>query len=143
MSKPIWDAAGVNKALADSGYSTVLGSPDPRITTHSIPGVDGMAVGLHGVGPRTISGRGFLADAADAAAATAILNVKEDLRELHALVGEGVYSFTDTDGKVYTYCVLLAVQAVGPAVAHVEGATGYVGRIPVAFSILQQEATDP
>lgn len=144
MGKPIWDPTpGVNKALADSGYQTFIGSPAPRITQHSIPGVDGAMHGLHGVGPRQITGTGWLEGAANAAAATAILNVKEDLRELQALVGWEIKSFTDTDGKVYTYCILLAVTPISPAVAHVEGATGYIGRIRVAFTILQQEATDP
>ncbi len=143
MSKPIWDAVGVNKALADTGYSTVVGVPAPRVTTHSIPGVDGAAVGLFGVGPRTISGQGFLEGAANAAAATAVLNVKSDLRDLHALVGFHVKNYTDTDAKVYTYCVLMSVQQTGRAVAHIEGATGYVGRIPVSFTIMQQEATNP
>ena len=141
MSKPIWDAAGVNRALADSGYATLIGSPKPRITTHNIPGVDGAAVALQGVGPRTISGRGYLAGAAHAAAADAIANVKSDLTYLHALCGESVASYTDTDGVVYTYCVLVSVQPTGPAVPHVEGATGYIARIPVSFQILQQEAS--
>ena len=141
MSKPIWDATGVNKALADSGYSTYVGSPDPRISTHALPAIDGVFVGLFGVGPRQIVGQGFLAGAAHATAATAIKNVKSDLTDLQALVGEGVYSYTDTDGVAYTNCVLLSVQPAGPCIAHKEGATGYIGRVPVTFSILQQDAS--
>ena len=141
MSKPIWDSAGSNKALADTGYATMIGSPDPRVMTHGIPGVNGVAVGLFGTGPRYITGSGYLDGAANATVLTAIANVKSDLGDLQALCGASVATYTDTDGATYAYCVLLSVEPAGPAVPHIEGVTGYVARIPVRFVILQQEAS--
>ena len=141
MAKPIWDAAGGNDPLLDTGYQTFVGSPDARVNLHQIPGVDGAFAGLFGVGTRQIVGQGFLEGGGDATASTAIALVKLSLTTLQAFVAADILSYTDTDEVVYTNCILTSVQKTGPAIAHVEGAAGFVARMPVSFSILQLDAS--
>ena len=142
MAKPKWDAAGDDLDLATEGYHVHPGSPQPRITQHSVTGISGAFVGLHGVGPRYWYGRGILSTADKAVtAAGACEDVKEALIARQEAVGTEIKSYTDTDGTVYTNCVLLSYQPAGnivPFLAAAETAK-YNARCAVTFTIMQQD----
>ena len=139
MSKPIWDAAGSNLDLATVGYSVSPSSPQPRMTTHSVPGVDGVFVGFHGVGPRYWYGQGILSGATPTTEAAACKNIKVDILARQAKIAAEIKSYTDTSGTVYTYCVLMSFREAGPIVPYGFGAGTYLARVPVTFIIMQQD----
>jgi hypothetical protein len=144
MSKPIWDAVGNNQSLADTGYDTIIGSPQARVMSHSIPRVDGQAVGLLGVGPRIITVTGFFEGATNASAAIAIQNVKSAMGLIQTFVGTEIKSFTDSDSKIYVFCVMLSFQPTGRVEVRFAAAAGvFIAHYPITCTILQQEATNP
>ena len=137
---PKWDAAGASLVLAHSGYHIDPDSPQPRMTQHTVPGVDGVFVGLHGVGPRYWTGRGFLETTAVATEALAAQDVKDAVLAIQSVVGNEIKSYTDSTGDVYTNCVLLSYRKAGPITTH-PSAAQFTGRCPVTFVIMQQDAS--
>lgn len=137
---PVWDPDGSDLTLAHTGYHIQPGSPRPRMTQHSMPGVDGVFVGFHGVGPRIWHGRGFLEVNLAAGAAAAADDLKAAVIARQGKVASEIGTYRDSTGDDYTYCVLLAYRPAGPITTHLESdGQSYTARCAVTFTIMEQD----
>ena len=126
MSTPTFNSV----SLTTNSEMSRIGSPEARISTASLPAVQGVFVSLFGQGARMIQGGGFLQ-------AGALADLKTLVKAKQAQVAMVVAAYVDTDGVSYSYCILAQYEMAGPVEMQVGGATF---RVAVQYQILQAYA---
>ncbi len=109
MSTPTFNST----LLVSRAGRDLPGSPDVRIRTETLPGVDGQFVQPHGTVGRKIIVRGVLettGESPDLAhqALKAALRTKQELAD-----GDTVATYVGTDGQSYQNCMLTSYEPVG------------------------------
>ena len=138
MANPIWDPGGANLALTCSGAWEDFSPPWARLTTASLPGVDGVFVSRYGLGGRHIAGGGFVATSG-ASHVAALAALRNGVRQIQAAINSEPASYTDATGTTHENCVLLSYEAAGRPQHSAGGESPCVVRMAVRFTILQQE----
>lgn len=141
MAQPLWSIGSSEVILAHTGYHIIPGNPQPRLLTHSVPGVSGTFVGFLGTASRTWSGRGYLEVEVVAGDEEEVMKeLKEDILDRQALVGSVIDVFTDSSTVAYTYCIINSYRQAGDIHIEPNGAQGtgdLRARVAVTFEITQ------
>ncbi len=122
--------------LTSEASSNRIGSPQTRVYTETMPGLNGLFAQPHGIGGRDIEVEGLLTGfgAAAALARNAALAACRQRQQLAD--GATVATFTGVDGCAYSNCLLIQ-YAHGPVRVARLGSGSYAAYLPVRARLRQ------